>query len=62
MLAGFMSGSVKAINKPVFPAVCLPVPAEKKTESHKGKQGEQKSKFVCKREGIPEPEAKSPPW
>lgn len=30
ILAGFMSCSVKAINKPVFPAVCLPVQALKK--------------------------------
>ena len=30
MLAGFMSWSVKAINKSMFPAVCLPVQALKK--------------------------------
>lgn len=33
MLAGFMSWSVKEINKPVFPAVCLLVQALKKKKN-----------------------------
>lgn len=48
MLAGFMSWSVKAINKPVFPAVCLPVQAPKKRPPH-GQTG--RAKEPCVREG-----------
>lgn len=46
MLTGFMSWSVKAINKPVFPAVCLPVQAFKKNIKPQRQTGQAKEP-VC---------------